>query len=213
MTKIVGLVGFIGSGKGTVADILCEKYGYKKMAFADVLKDTTATMFGWPRHLLEGDTEESRIFRETVDEFWSEKLDRQITPRYVLQKLGTEASRDVFGNDIWISSLEKRIRALPLKSKIAITDVRFPNELKFVESFDDGITLRVVRGEEPIWYQTALKENTEGARGLMKEKHPSIHLSEWAWIGHDFDAIIENNGTLKNLKTSVKELVDTFDLS
>ena len=59
---IIGVVGFIGSGKGTVADILQNDYGYQKISFADSLKDTVASVFSWPRELLEGDTDVSRMW-------------------------------------------------------------------------------------------------------------------------------------------------------
>ena len=57
---IIGICGLIGSGKGTVADILEQEHGFIKVSFADSLKDAVAAVFGWPRSLLEGDTEESR---------------------------------------------------------------------------------------------------------------------------------------------------------
>ena len=38
---IIGVVGFIGSGKGTVADILVEKHGFVKLSFADAVKDAS----------------------------------------------------------------------------------------------------------------------------------------------------------------------------
>ena len=60
---IIGLVGFIGSGKGTVGDIL-ETQGFSKDSFAKPLKDACSIMFGWPREMLEGDTEVSRKWRE-----------------------------------------------------------------------------------------------------------------------------------------------------
>ena len=67
---IVGICGLIGSGKGTVADILVEQ-GFTKVSFADKLKDGVSTIFGWDRSLLEGDTDESRDWREQADEFWT----------------------------------------------------------------------------------------------------------------------------------------------
>lgn len=209
--KIVGLVGFIGSGKDTVAKILTAKYGYHPLAFADVLKDGVSIVFGWPRHFLEGDTPESRDFREKEDEFWSRKLGKKITPRLVLQKFGTEGTRDIFGEDIWVSALERRIEQKHYK-KIVITDVRFPNEIKFIEDQQEGYVFRVSRGESPIWYHVAEQENTVGPKGMMEKKYPNAHYSEWAWIGHSFDAVIDNNNSLEDLRESVKVLVDTFGL-
>ena len=92
---IIGICGLIGSGKGTVADILVEQ-GFTKVSFADKLKDGVATIFGWDRALLEGDTDESREWREQTDEFWTEETGRTITPRIVLQEFGTECMREGF---------------------------------------------------------------------------------------------------------------------
>jgi len=49
---IIGLVGFIGAGKGTVADILVEKHGFIKESFANSVKDAVSVIFGWDRTFL-----------------------------------------------------------------------------------------------------------------------------------------------------------------
>ena len=67
--KIIGLVGLIGSGKGTVADYLVAKHQFRNISFANHLKDAVAAVFGWPRNLLEGDTEYSRKWRDEIDEW------------------------------------------------------------------------------------------------------------------------------------------------
>ena len=54
---LIGVVGLIGSGKGTVSDRLVEQHGYQKDSFAKSLKDAVASMFNWDRNLLEGDTD------------------------------------------------------------------------------------------------------------------------------------------------------------
>ena len=54
---IIGICGLIGSGKGTVADILVENHNFEKLSFADKLKDGVASVFGWDRDMLEGDTD------------------------------------------------------------------------------------------------------------------------------------------------------------
>ena len=127
---IIGLVGFAGSGKGSVAKILATDYNFTSVAFADPLKDAAAIIFDWPRNLLEGDTEPSRAFREVPDEFWSMHFNKKFTPRMALQQLGTEACRNVFHKDIWVLNLEKRIKN---KTNVVVTDVRFPNELECIK--------------------------------------------------------------------------------
>ena len=57
---IIGVTGFIGSGKDTIADYLCTQHGFKRISFAASLKDAVASVFGWDREMLEGTTKSSR---------------------------------------------------------------------------------------------------------------------------------------------------------
>lgn len=180
---IIGLVGFIGSGKGTVADILVRYHGYHSFAFADALKDAVATIFVWPRSLLEGDSNASRAFRERVDPWWSHKLGYEVTPRLILQKMGTEACRHGIADNIWIAALEKRIHGY---EDVVISDCRFPNELDFVRSAG-GIIVQVNRGNAPT-----------------KEELSKMHISETAWNYIVPDYIVDNDGTLQELKDKIK---------
>ena len=100
---IIGICGLIGCGKGTAADILVEQHGFTKISFADKLKDGVSTVFGWDREMLEGDTDDSRQWRETQDEFWTKETKRTITPRLVLQEFGTDCMRNGFFDGIWVS--------------------------------------------------------------------------------------------------------------
>ena len=180
---IIGVVGFIGSGKGTVGDILEREHGYKKFAFADALKDAVAGIFLWPRGLLEGDTNASRAFRERVDPWWSHKFGYEVTPRLILQKFGTEACRHGIADNIWIAALEKRIHGY---DDVVITDCRFPNEIDFIRSAG-GILIRVKRGDDP-----------------SPEQISKMHISETAWNNYDPDFVIHNEGTKDELKENVK---------
>ena len=61
---LIGVVGLIGSGKGTVSDRLEQKHNFRKDSFAKSLKDAVSSMFNWDREMLEGKTDESRAWRE-----------------------------------------------------------------------------------------------------------------------------------------------------
>ena len=88
--SIVAICGFIGSGKNTAADYLVSDCKFVRASFASSLKDAVSSVFGWDRELLEGITEESRLWRENVDIWWSERLNiPNLTPRWVLQHWGT----------------------------------------------------------------------------------------------------------------------------
>lgn len=201
---IIGVVGFIGSGKGTVADILVQKHNFTKLSFADTVKDATAAIFGWPRALLEGDTDESRAWREEKDEWWSEKTGKHITPRNMLQLMGTEVGRDMIDPNIWVYSLERRLELYP---NVVIADVRFPNEIKFIQS-KGGFVIRVKRGPDPEWYDTAYRANKEGNTDLMID-YP-IHYSEWAWIGSIMDYHLVNEGALSMLEADINHMRRVF---
>ena len=88
---LIGLCGYIGSGKTKVATILARHHGYEQDSFAKSLKDAVSAVFGWPRELLEGNTHESRAWREAPDKWWTEQLEMPVTPRLALQVIGTEA--------------------------------------------------------------------------------------------------------------------------
>ena len=129
---IIGICGLIGSGKGTVADILVENHGFEKLSFADKLKDGVATVFGWDRDLLEGDTDRSRIWREKEDTFWTKETGQLVTPRLVLQLFGTDCMRNGFDDSIWVSLVKQRIVDNPDNNWV-IPDVRFPNEMDMIQ--------------------------------------------------------------------------------
>lgn len=207
---IVGFVGFIGSGKDTAADYLVNFHGYRRDSFANTLKDAVACVFGWDRTLLEGRTKEAREWREQVDTWWAERLGiPHLTPRWVLQYWGTDVLRKGFHDDIWIASLENKMRKT--SDNIVISDVRFPNEIKAIHSAG-GIVVRIKRGADPEWYQDAVNMN-EG-RGNMswmlstdKLKRLGIHASETSWVGGDIDHIIYNDTTIDELFEQIKNLV------
>lgn len=195
---IIGICGLIGSGKGTVGDILVEQ-GYTKVSFADKLKDGVATIFGWNRAMLEGDTDESRSWREQTDEFWSKETGRTITPRIVLQEFGTDCMRDGYYDGVWVSLLKQQILDNP--GNYVIPDVRFRNEQDMIRDLG-GEIWRVQRGDVPEWYGCAMLDNTTG--GNLMESY-DIHSSEYKWIdlNNKFNTTIYNNGTLDQLKQSV----------
>jgi hypothetical protein len=207
---IIGVCGFIGSGKDTIADYLTNFHGFRRESFANSLKDAVAHVFGWDRTMLEGRTKQAREWREQVDPWWAERLDMpNLTPRWVLQYWGTEVCRKAFHDDIWIASLENKLRNST--DDIVISDCRFPNEIKSIKNAG-GMVLRVVRGAEPDWYNDAADMNA-GDRCMnymlakTRMQQLGIHASETAWVGTKFDAIMGNNGSIDELYAQVQQLI------
>ena len=195
---IIGICGLIGSGKGTVADILVENHNFKKLSFADKLKDGVASVFSWDRDMLEGDTDRSRIWREKQDEFWSKETGQLITPRLVLQLFGTDCMRNGFFDGIWVSLVKQHILDNP-DTNWVIPDVRFPNEVKMIQNVQGGVW-QVRRGNLPIWFMDKRDNNVEPI---------DVHPSEWAWVDKDntFEQIIYNNDSLQELQTVVQQII------
>jgi hypothetical protein len=117
--------------------------------------------------------------------------------------------RTGFHDDIWIASLENKLRHST--DDVVITDCRFPNEILAIKAAG-GIVVRIQRGDEPEWYGAAVAynrgPNNNSHWSLSKKKldELGVHASEYSWIGTDFDQIIDNNGTLDHLYQQVMHL-------
>jgi hypothetical protein len=209
MGRIIAVAGLIGSGKDTIADYLCTFHGFKRLSFASSLKDAVSSVFGWDREMLEGSTKSSREWREQVDPWWAERLNMpNLTPRHILQQWGTDVLRNHFHDDIWIASVENKLRTA--QDDIVITDCRFKNELTAIKRVG-GITLRVNRGPNPSWYDMAVQYNkgAEFQELLLAELRDSgVHASEYSSVGLEYDHQIDNNGDLLQLYDKINKVLD-----
>ena len=207
---LISIGGLIGSGKDTAADYLCTVYGFKRMSWAGALKDAVSSIFGWDRELLEGSTKESRIWREQVDTWWSERLNiPDLTPRFILQQWGTEVCRKSFHDEIWVASLENRLRNI--KGDVVITDSRFYNEISAIKRAG-GITIRTHRGPDPEWYIYAEMLNTVTSEAQLQLarvqlEHHKVHASEYSSVGLEYDYHVDNNGLIDDLHKQLDDIV------
>lgn len=210
--EIIGLTGFKGSGKDTFARLLTT-YGYVKDSFASSLKDVLSIIFSWDRDMLEGISEEDRIWRETPDVWWENKLSWQtsmwkdkyprFTPRVAMTLIATDMFRDKFNINIWKLSLERRITK---HKKVVITDVRFPNEIDLIKE-NNGKIIRIKRGPEPEWFEEAYQASlgVPYYKDMMFKK--GIHESEWKWLSTDFDLVVENNDSPQEMIKYINEII------
>ena len=218
MKPLLGLSGFKGSGKDSVADFLVEEHGWLKMSFAEPLKDMVAEAFDLPRHLLEGDTEESREWRENhIDDVTGK------TPRVLLQEVGV-AMRNVHA-DFWVNQVKAMILRVQSTSYagIVVPDMRFANEFDMINELE-GINVRVKRkSANPAWYDNSWSHITWDFREMSHEwlefADPSqrVHVSEWLMALPTAQAQmndnLENDGTIRELETETEKMVNNlFDL-
>jgi hypothetical protein len=170
--------------------------------------------------LLEGDTSESRKWREEVDPYWSAKFGYTITPRTMLQQFGTNVCREHLNDNIWINCTEKKIQNNQ-KNKLdtIITDVRFPNEVTMIRNAG-GRVFCVKRGPDPEWWDLAAKANSvviaksKSDIDLITNKleiEYNLHISEWAWVGTSFDSIINNDSTIDALEEKVTNILAVYE--
>ena len=138
--------------------------------------------------MLEGDTVEFREFRNTRDVWWSDRLQMDITPRFIMQNWGTELIRGHFHPDMWIAAVERKIFNLQ-GHNIVITDCRFLNEIEMLKRLG-GKLIWVKRGNLPEWYDNYI------TTGIPPT---DVHNSEYLWVRNSFDLIIENDGDINDL--------------
>jgi len=129
---LIGITGKAGSGKDTVADFFALQYEFEKAAFANHLKDVTALAFGIDKihfHNQELKTKKHPIFG--------------ITPREMIQKVGTECFRRIFDDNFWVNHVDTLYKqALNKGTHFIVSDCRFENEVMWVRN-NGGIILNV----------------------------------------------------------------------
>lgn len=216
---IYAVVGFIGSGKGTVGDYLVNERGFIQESFARTLKDVVAVLFGYPRDMLEGNTPESREWREQVDEKWARLLGiPDFTPRWALQHIGTDIFRKHFNEDMWLLTMQARLEDYGDKDVI-ITDCRFRNEIAFVQKMG-GKIIRVDDAQPREWFYIAHRAAQGNGHSIRQmETYYKIHRSEWDWVNVKEDVIIRNDfnerseKTMKAFHARINDAVNSIKMS
>jgi hypothetical protein len=137
---IIGLTGYVQSGKDTVASILVENYGYQRVAFADPIRDL---LYATNPMLKEG----YRV-KGLVDVYgWDRVKVDYPEARRLLQDLGVGA-RKTFGDMFWV---KQALRQVNPEGNYVITDVRYPNEAKAIREYGSSQIWRVRRlGIDPV---------------------------------------------------------------
>lgn len=194
----IAITGKANTGKNTVGKILNKEiylkdqgtpgaysgWHCKCIAFADPIKEMIRIAYPEiPRKWLYG----SSKFRANVVPGVFKK-DVPVTVRQLLIDIGNDFGR-AYKPDIWLRNFDKRFDKL-VKSNLPIvivTDCRFRNEFDHLKDMK--------------FFQIRLRRN----------EHTKIDdISETSQDGIDdseFDAVIDNNGTLKELEEKVKKIV------
>jgi hypothetical protein len=181
MINFVGIHGVARSGKDTAAQALVD-IGYTRVAFADILRKGLYAL----NPIAQVDSV-GRIYRvqDIVDELGWDEAKSIGDVRALLQRMGTEAGREIHGEDVWV---DLAFRALDPEGHYVFTDVRFPNEAgKFIRMSPFKSLL--------------LKVNRPGVTSVNE------HVSDAGLPDDWFDTLVENDGTIEELHTKMLDLV------
>lgn len=178
---IIGLGGYATSGKDAVADLLCENHRYRKTYMSKPLE---AALLALDPLVEAGDAYPVRYsLVHRLEGYDASKRHPEV--RRLLQNLGTEVGRAMLGENVWVDLAFAEVARLHDGSHVAITGIRFRNELDAVRA-RGGLAVWVDRGLEPV----------------------NGHASDNTLGPLDFDVILKNDGTLDDLERRVATFVE-----
>jgi len=195
---LIGINGKIGSGKTTAAKLIAEYFHKKEIPiyyrmWAKPLKETVEILSG-----IKMKHEGENCFTDGITDYTQEDKSTyvehfNITVGKMLQKIGTDVFREHFDKETWIKFLYfgdyKNIEKIYNKRKFVylISDTRFPNEADFIKN-NNGILIKII-GKE------------------FETDRDKMHESEIALDSYNkFDHIIDNTGSLEDLKNNIFNL-------
>lgn len=185
--NLIGLTGYRGTGKDTVADVLIT-HGFQRYALASPLKSALMLMFD-----LSADAFDNRGIKEAVVE------DIGCSPRYLAQTLGTEWGRRCIADDLWVRVMRRKIRPLLREARgVVVSDVRFDNEARAIHELG-GVVVRVRRPSVDGPMHDAMYA-TRWRRRLWRLGLPvdtGVHPSEFGVSDGLVDASIVNDRSIE----------------
>ena len=182
---VIGVMGKKRSGKDTFASQLINAHGFTQVRFADPLREMLKALDPIVYNDDDGYTDVRLSNVLGPDDDW-ETAKELPEVRRLMQRIGTEAGRDVLGDDVWTNAALRKINEID--GPVVVTDVRFPNEYDLVEDILDGWTVRISR---PSLIRPAILE----------------HASETALDEHFPRYEIINDGTVGDLHLAADRLV------
>jgi hypothetical protein len=176
---IIGLSGVARSGKDTIANYLIEKHGFTRVSFADPIRDALIRL----NPNIDVDGYSMKLSHAVHILGWERLKEVSSDIRGLMQRMGTEVGREMFGENIWADTAFKSIKP---DARIVIADLRYPNEAKAISSAG-GEMWRIERpGIGPA----------------------NSHPSETALDAYDFPIKIANDGTIEELYKTVDSVLD-----
>lgn len=218
--KLIGLAGPAGVGKDTIADYLVDTYNFTKFSFSDALYEEVAAAFKMDKATLyersakeaetpalqywscQDKTFQNLIFHLLTDEHVDYPMDKWLSPRWVLQRWGTDYRRKQ-DPEYWIKKsmlfVEAYLRNATehpdiQRGGLVNCSVRFENERAFIKQFN---------GE--VWH--VRRKGWDTTMGASEK----AYVSEAGLPALPEDKTIHNNGTIEQLGTGTSLLLGAFE--
>ena len=188
--EIIGLLGHAGTGKNYIAENILPKILKPKntvvIAFADHFKVDAIIKYG---------ADYNKVYGK-----------KDFNTRKLLQKVGTEEGRNVYGENIWIKAVETWVKVLNSRGveRFIISDCRFKNEVDWVRSLNNGFVIKI---NAPNRYNDRLNQETNNDIEKINviKNHPSeLQIDECSYDfiinnDHDQDPFNEIKQNIKNI--------------
>ena len=178
--RLIGLAGRAGTGKSTIARLLCEQHAFVEVAFADPIKRALAAMLGLP----------SAYFHDPFTKDLPIDWLRNTTPQRLIQTLRNGWGRQMIADDLWLILARRRIAQLTAQaasqhiSGIVVIDLRYPDEAAMVRQLG-GTVWHIVRDAPPV----------------------AAHCNEAGIAPQPGDRTLDNTGTLDQLEAGIEHLL------
>jgi hypothetical protein len=177
---LIGISGPARSGKDTAGQYLINMRNFRKISFAEPIKAALRAMLGLTHEHTDG------ALKDVVLEPYG------VTPRRMMQTLGTEWGRGIINADIWLlraGIVAEEWRAEGVKG-VVVTDVRFENEASWVR--ERGRLIHVRRDAR------------------LRDVQIEAHESEAGIAVDESDCLVVNNGSLGDFELSLSRALRQF---
>lgn len=236
MRSLILISGRKRTGKGETYNTLCGLYnGVGEFFFAKPLKDFCIYALGLTYDQMYGDVNQRESLTkykwggvsEKIRNLYNKNIEDLMTAREVIQVIGTDVMRDNFYSDVWAEA-GARAAIQSSNQTCVFTDCRMPNELLAIQKLAvDGIDFN-----KPVcirmYKKTGLVDfhKTESSLDIYDAVNDQRSLEEGIPLGFElittrlyrkitggspYDWLIDNNGTIEELRSNIYAICGTLD--
>lgn len=179
--RLIGIGGYAGTGKDAVATILEDSHGFYRTFMSQPLNAALCRLNP------QVEVRPGEVFRyvDLIAQLGYTRAKELPEVRRLLQAMGTEVGRDMFGQTVWIDQLRNYLAAQKPDDDVVVTGIRFPNEARMIVELGGELWWVLRPGYGPV----------------------NSHSSDNTLTYEDFDRVVMNDGTLVDLEQSVAKLL------